>query len=53
LANWIDHYIAVIEFFMETQDGWTEEDVRQQILNVYNDNEVSSFSSVDLTSIMM
>ncbi|KAF8153384.1 hypothetical protein B0H34DRAFT_103561 [Crassisporium funariophilum] len=43
---------AVLEFYMRTQ-GWTAEDVRQQILNVYNDNEVSSFSSIDLTSIMM
>jgi len=37
---------------METQ-GWTKEEVQRQILDVYNDNEVSSFSSVDLTSIMM
>jgi len=37
---------------MSTQN-WTEEEVRRQILNVYNDNEVSSFSSIDLTSIMM
>ena len=37
---------------MRTQ-GWTEADVRQQVLNVYNDSEVSSFSAVDLTSIMM
>jgi len=44
--------LAVIETFMRTQ-GWTEQDVRQQILDVYNDNEVSSFSAVDLTSIMM
>ncbi|TFK16663.1 zincin [Coprinopsis marcescibilis] len=43
---------AVIEYFMRTQ-GWTEPDVRQQILNVYNDNEVSNFSAIDTTSIMM
>jgi hypothetical protein len=43
---------TVIEFYMRTQ-GWTEEEVRQQILNVYDDSEVSSFSEVDLTSIMM
>jgi len=43
---------AVLEFYMRTQ-GWTAEDVRQQILNVYDDEEVSSFSSIDLTSIMM
>jgi hypothetical protein len=43
---------AVIEFYTRTQ-GWTEEDVRRQILNVYGDKEVSSFSAIDLTSIMM
>jgi len=38
---------------MRTQENWTEQDVRQQILDIYDDHEVSSFSSVDLTSIMM
>jgi len=37
---------------MRTQK-WSKEEVRQQILDVYDDNEVSSFSSIDLTSIMM
>jgi hypothetical protein len=43
---------AVIEFYTRTQ-GWTPEEVRRQILDVYNVSEVSSFSSIDLTSIMM
>jgi hypothetical protein len=43
---------AVIEFYTRTQ-GWTPEEVRRQILDVYDDNEVSSFSAIDLTSIMM
>ncbi|KIM36245.1 hypothetical protein M413DRAFT_31839 [Hebeloma cylindrosporum] len=43
---------AVLEFYMRTQH-WTKEEVRQQILDVYNDKEVSSFSAIDLTSIMM
>jgi len=37
---------------MRTQ-GWTEETVRQQILDVSQDAEVSSFSAIDITSIMM
>ncbi|KAF9044984.1 hypothetical protein BJ165DRAFT_1404250 [Panaeolus papilionaceus] len=44
--------LAVIEFYTRTQD-WTPEEVRQQILDVYGDEEVSSFSKIDLTSIMM
>lgn len=43
---------AVTEFYMRTQK-WSKEEVRQQILDVYDDHEVSSFSSIDLTSIMM
>ncbi|RXW11271.1 hypothetical protein EST38_g14583, partial [Candolleomyces aberdarensis] len=32
---------------------WTEQDVRENFLNIYNRSEVSNYSSVDLTSIMM
>ncbi|CAA7263420.1 unnamed protein product [Cyclocybe aegerita] len=34
-------------------DWWTPADVRQQILDVYDDTEASSFSSINLTSIMI
>ena len=44
--------IAVIEYYTRTQ-GWTEQDVRQQILNVYNLQDISNFSVIDTTSIMM
>ncbi|RXW14657.1 hypothetical protein EST38_g11205 [Candolleomyces aberdarensis] len=43
---------AVIEYYTRTQ-GWDEKTVRQQILNVYNLQDISNFSIIDLTSIMM
>ncbi|KIJ93251.1 hypothetical protein K443DRAFT_125661, partial [Laccaria amethystina LaAM-08-1] len=43
---------AVIEFYKKTQ-GWTEQEVRQQILSVYNVSDVSNFSTLDVKSIMM
>ncbi|RXW14548.1 hypothetical protein EST38_g11305 [Candolleomyces aberdarensis] len=43
-----------IDYFRRTQrPPWTEEDTRSNFLNVYNQNEVSNYSSVDMTSIMM
>ncbi|KAJ2933027.1 hypothetical protein H1R20_g4102, partial [Candolleomyces eurysporus] len=43
-----------IEFFKSVMfPSWTEEDTRRFFLNVYNQREVSNYSSVDLTSIMM
>ncbi|RXW14652.1 hypothetical protein EST38_g11202 [Candolleomyces aberdarensis] len=43
-----------IKYFFDTQNPpWTEQDVRENFLNVYNRSEVSNYSSVDLTSIMM
>ena len=43
---------AVIEFYT-TGQGWTEQKVKDQIIRVYNKSEISNFSEVDLTSIMM
>ena len=43
---------AVIEFYTRTQ-GWTEQQVREQILDVYNARDVSNYSTLDLKSIMM
>lgn len=43
---------AVIEFYT-TGQGWTEQEVKDQIIRVYNKSEISNFSEVDLTSIMM
>jgi len=43
---------AVISFHTSTQ-GWTVDQVQKQILDVYNLNDVSNFSALDLTSIMM
>jgi len=43
---------AVISFYTSTQ-GWTADQVQKQILDVYNLNDVSNFSALDLTSIMM
>ena len=48
----LDSFPAVIEYFKETQ-GWTEQEVRDQILRVYNFEDVSNFSEVDLKSIML
>ncbi|KAJ2932993.1 hypothetical protein H1R20_g4093, partial [Candolleomyces eurysporus] len=43
-----------IKYFWDTQrPRWTEQDVRENFLNVYNRSEVSNYSSVDLTSVMM
>jgi hypothetical protein len=44
--------LAVIELYMRNQ-GWSEKEVRRQILNVYNSREVSNYSKVDVKSIMM
>ncbi|RXW12186.1 hypothetical protein EST38_g13666 [Candolleomyces aberdarensis] len=41
-----------IKYFKSTQ-SWTEQDVRRNFLDVYNRSEVSNYSTVDLTSIMM
>jgi len=43
---------AVIEFYTRTQ-GWTEQQIREQILDVYNARDVSNYSTLDLKSIMM
>ena len=43
---------AVIEFYMRTQ-GWTEQQVHEQILDVYNAHDVSNYSTLDLKSILM
>ncbi|RXW15891.1 hypothetical protein EST38_g9963 [Candolleomyces aberdarensis] len=43
---------VIIDYTQETQ-GWTEEETRQNIINVYSRAEVSNFSAVDFTSIMM
>jgi len=48
----VDAISAVIEYYMRTQ-GWTEQNVREQIIDVVPDAVVSSFSAIDLTSIMM
>lgn len=42
----------VIREYMRTQ-GWTRQDVEQQVLNVLNEREVSNFTTLDLKSIMM
>ncbi|KAJ2932990.1 hypothetical protein H1R20_g4094, partial [Candolleomyces eurysporus] len=42
------------KYFRDTQTPpWTKQQVRANFLNVYNQSEVSNYSSVDLTSIMM
>ncbi|KAF8956725.1 hypothetical protein BDZ97DRAFT_154780 [Flammula alnicola] len=43
---------AVLQFYERTQ-GWSEQEVRDQILSVYNDQELSNYSDIDLKSIMM
>ncbi|RXW15895.1 hypothetical protein EST38_g9959 [Candolleomyces aberdarensis] len=44
----------IIDYMKKTQvPPWTEEDTRTRILNVYNSAEISNFSAVDTTSIMM
>ena len=42
----------VREFYMTTQQ-WPEKLVDEQIVRLYNTTEVSNFSELDLTSIMM
>lgn len=44
--------IAVIESYTVSQ-GWTEEEVREQIIDVYNLKDVGNYSRLDLSSIMM
>jgi len=43
---------AAIEYYTQSP-GWTRELVIQQIIDVYNDSEVSNFSTIDLNSIMI
>ena len=43
---------AILEFHT-TDQRWTETDVREQILQVYNEKEVTNYSRVDLRSKMM
>jgi hypothetical protein len=42
---------AAIEFYKKTQ-GWSEEEVMEQVVRPYNENDVSNFSQVDTKSIM-
>lgn len=42
---------AAIEFYSMSQ-GWTEKQVRTQVLNVYNKQDVGQYSSFDRSSIM-
>lgn len=32
--------------------GWSPEDVKSQVIDVYKEQDVSNYSDVDLTSIM-
>ncbi|KIM38832.1 hypothetical protein M413DRAFT_29778 [Hebeloma cylindrosporum] len=43
---------AVIDFYTSSQ-GWSKQEVEDQIIRVFNTSEISNFSEVDLTSIMM
>ncbi|KIM38820.1 hypothetical protein M413DRAFT_75568 [Hebeloma cylindrosporum] len=43
---------AVIDFYT-TDQGWSKQEVEDQIIRVFNTSEISNFSEVDLTSIMM
>ena len=43
---------AVIKIYTRTQ-GWTEQQVCEQILDVYNARDVSNYPTLDLKSIMM
>jgi hypothetical protein len=42
---------AAIEFYKKTQ-GWSEEEVMEQVVRPYNERDVSNFSQVDTKSIM-
>ncbi|RXW12187.1 hypothetical protein EST38_g13665 [Candolleomyces aberdarensis] len=45
---------VAIDFFKRTQyPPWTEEETRRNFLDLYNRYEISNYSTVDLTSIMM
>jgi len=45
---------VIIDFCARTQNPpWSEQQTRQNIINVYNVQEVSNFSEVDVSSIMM
>ena len=52
LPRWRGISPSVIEFYKKTQ-GWEEQEIRQQILKVYNVSDVSNFSALDVKSIMM
>ncbi|KAI0060344.1 hypothetical protein BV25DRAFT_1888300 [Artomyces pyxidatus] len=41
-----------IMYYKESQLGWDDAMIREQIINVYADKEVSNFSELDTTSIM-
>ncbi|KAI0069641.1 hypothetical protein K474DRAFT_1670752 [Panus rudis PR-1116 ss-1] len=43
---------AVYRFYTRTQ-GWSRKQVQEQIIDVYNTKDVSNYSRMDLTSIMM
>jgi hypothetical protein len=42
---------AAMAFYRDRQ-GWSEDMIQEQIINVYNTQDLSAYSSVDVTSIM-
>ncbi|KAI0050873.1 hypothetical protein FA95DRAFT_1676382 [Auriscalpium vulgare] len=47
----LDEKKAIL-FYKESQLGWDDAMIREQIIDVYNSKEVSNFSELDTTSIM-
>ncbi|KAI0071193.1 hypothetical protein K474DRAFT_1712673 [Panus rudis PR-1116 ss-1] len=43
---------AVYRYYMDTQN-WSREQVKKQIIDVYNKDQISNYSELDTTSIMM
>jgi hypothetical protein len=47
-------FTVIIEYYRRTQNPpWDEAKTRANVLNVYSRAEVSNFSAIDFTSIMM
>lgn len=51
-SNISDFCEAVLKYFVDLE-GWDVDEVRSQILALYNETDLSNYSELDLESVMM
>lgn len=52
IAVWLTIFPAVYQYYGATQ-GWDRQEIKQQVIDVYTAADVSNYSQLDTTSIMM